>query len=79
MRTAKKIAWIYGPAFHISDLPEGRNIILVSLNANDHSDLVLNGQPIAAEVVVLNPADAETANHAVPDDTHTNHSIETKG
>ena len=74
-----KIARLYGPAFHIADLPEGRNTLLVSLNANDHSDLVLNGQPIAAEVVVLNPAAAETAKHAVPGDTLTNHSIETKG
>ncbi|MBB5517160.1 hypothetical protein FHS89_003207 [Rubricella aquisinus] len=42
-----KIARLYGPAFHIADLPEGRNSKSVSLNANDHSDLVLSGQPIA--------------------------------
>ncbi len=75
----QKIARLYGPAFHIADLPEGRNIISVSLNANDHSDLVLNGQPIAAEVVVMNPAAAATANRAVPANMLTNHSIETKG
>ena len=75
----QKIARLYSPAFHIADLPEGRNIILVSLNSNNHSDLVLNGQPIAAEVVVMNPAVAETANRADPANTLTNHSIETKG
>ncbi|MGR3513023.1 MAG: hypothetical protein ACU0GG_09685 [Paracoccaceae bacterium] len=75
----QKIARLYGPAFHIADLPEGRNDISVSLNANDHSDLVLNGQPIAAEVVVMNPAAAKEANRAVPANTLTNHSIETKG
>ncbi|WP_424929473.1 hypothetical protein [Amaricoccus tamworthensis] len=75
----QKIARLYGPAFHIADLPKERNIISVSLNANDHSDLVLNGQPIAAEVVVMNPVAAETANRAVPANRLTNHSIETKG
>ena len=75
----QKIARLYGPAFHIADLPEGRNVVSISLNANDHSDLVLNGQPIAAEVVVMNPAAAATANRAVPVNTLSNHSIETKG
>ena len=75
----QKIARLYGPAFHIADLPEGRNIISVSLNANDHSDLVLNGQPIVADVIVMNPSAAETANPVAPADTLTNPSIETKG
>lgn len=75
----QKIARLYGPAFHIADLPEGRNIISVGLNANDHSDLVLNGQPIAADIVVMNPAAAETANRVAPANTLTNPSIETKG
>lgn len=75
----QKRARLYGPAFHIADLPKGRNVISVSLNANDHSDLVLNGKPIAADVVVMNPATAEAANHAVPANTLTNPSIETKG
>ncbi|MEM7091277.1 MAG: hypothetical protein AAF496_17115 [Pseudomonadota bacterium] len=49
----QKVTRLYGTAFHLSDLPPGRNVISVGLNANDHSDLVLNGQPIGAEVVVV--------------------------
>lgn len=75
----QKIARLYGPAFHIPDLPEGRNVISVSLNANDHSDLVLNGQPIFAEVTVMNPGNAQSADRAVSIRSITDQPTETKG
>lgn len=75
----QKTARLYGPAFHIADLPEGRNIISVSLNANDHSDLVLNGQLIVAEVTVMNPADAQSADRTVPIKLISDQPSETKG
>lgn len=75
----QKIARLYGPAFHIADLPEGRNVVSASLNANDHSDLVLNGQPIVADVTVMNPANAQSANHAAPIKSITDQPAETKG
>lgn len=75
----QKIARLYGPAFHIADLPEGRNVVSVSLNANDHSDLTLNSQPIVAEVTVMNPADARSADRAVPIKSITDQPTEKKG
>lgn len=38
-----KLARTYGPWFHISDLPEGEHEIRVTLNANDHSQLAVEG------------------------------------
>lgn len=58
---------------------QGQSVVTVSLHANDQADLVLNGKPIAAEVLVMNPASAETANHRTSTNTHSNQSIQTKG
>jgi hypothetical protein len=44
----KKVARLYGPWFHLGDLPLGRHSLQVTLNANNHAGLVLNGEPIAA-------------------------------
>lgn len=49
----QKITRLYGTAFHTADMPPGENVVSVSLNGNDHSDLVLDSVPIRAEVVVL--------------------------
>lgn len=75
----QKIARLYSPAFHIADLPEGRNVVSVSLNANDHSDLVLNSQSIVAEVTVMNPTNAQSADRAAPIKSITDQPAETKG
>ncbi|KAJ55805.1 hypothetical protein ACMU_08500 [Actibacterium mucosum KCTC 23349] len=45
-----KVARLYGPAFHLSNVPKGHNVVTVSLNANDHSDLTVLGEPIFAQV-----------------------------
>lgn len=75
----QKIARLFGPAFHIAALPEGRNIVSVSMNANDHFDLVLNSQPIVAEVTVMNPANPQRADRAVPIKSITDQPTDTKG
>ncbi len=48
-----KVARVYGPWYHLSGLTVGSHIIRVSLNANDHSEFVLNGKPIEAIVEVI--------------------------
>ncbi len=48
-----KHARIYGDWFHISALPRGHNVILVTLNANDHSALSLNGSTVEHELMVM--------------------------
>lgn len=49
-----KIARTYGPWIQLDALPPGRHEIRVTLNANDHSQLSLNGTPIeaTAELVI---------------------------
>jgi len=37
----EKVARIYGPWFHIGSLPKGRNELMVTVNANDHSHLAV--------------------------------------
>ncbi|MEM7668781.1 MAG: hypothetical protein AAF317_06460 [Pseudomonadota bacterium] len=52
----EKLTRLYGTSYHLSNLPPGRNVVSVSLNANDHSGLLLAGQPIVAEAVIVLPA-----------------------
>ncbi|MFV0473424.1 MAG: hypothetical protein ACK5MQ_04360 [Pikeienuella sp.] len=42
-----KIARLYGPWAHLAALPEGAKV-MVSLNANDHRPLSVEGAPVAA-------------------------------
>ncbi len=49
-----KLTRLYGTAYHLASVPEGKHIISVSLNANDHSELVLEGVPIAASKTIEN-------------------------
>ncbi|MEO0566940.1 MAG: hypothetical protein AAF066_04360 [Pseudomonadota bacterium] len=51
----EKQARVYGTAFHLADLPPGEHEISVSLNANDHSTLAIDGKPIEARVTVTQP------------------------
>jgi len=48
----EKLARIYGDWFHIGTLPTGKNMISVSLNANDHSALAYNGELLEHKQVV---------------------------
>ncbi len=43
-----KLARIYGSWFHLSDLSAGEHEIRVTLNANDHSHLAVDGKAIEA-------------------------------
>ncbi len=42
----KKIARIYNSWYHLESLPPGKNSVTVSLNANNHAALAINGKPI---------------------------------
>ena len=46
-----KYARAYGPWLLVKNAPSG-SVIRVTLNANDHSDWGIDGQPIAAEITV---------------------------
>lgn len=43
-----KLARLYGTWFHIGALPEGKNEIVVTLNANDHAALAVGDTPLQA-------------------------------
>ena len=47
-----KIARLYGAWFHIPELPQGTNVISVTLNANDHRQLSVGESGLQAEQVV---------------------------
>ena len=47
-----KMARLYGPHFHIPDLPVGENTLRVTLNANNHASYAVNGEPVAAEITL---------------------------
>ena len=48
----RKIARLYGPWMHIASLPEGEVEILVTLNANDHRLLSVDGIPVEARFLL---------------------------
>ena len=48
-----KLARIYGDWFHIGTLPNGHNLISVTLNANDHSLLTQNGDILEHKFIVI--------------------------
>ena len=45
-----KVARLYGPWFHIAALPSGETTVEVTLNANDHRPLAVEGEPLAARI-----------------------------
>jgi len=47
-----KIGRLYGPWLHLPDLPKGEVTVEVTLNANDHRPLAVNGAPITAREVL---------------------------
>jgi len=50
-----KLSRLYGDWLHLSDLPQGKVEVKVSLNANSHSQLQVDGQPVEAYVTIDNP------------------------
>jgi hypothetical protein len=53
----EKIARLYGPWHHLSNLPPGRHVLSVRLSTNRHQELHYQGQAIAAEttLTITNP------------------------
>ena len=61
----EKLNRVYGPYYHIPALSPGAHEIRVTLNANSHNDLTLNGEPIEATATVTTSAAAhDHASHA---------------
>ncbi|WP_069301389.1 hypothetical protein [Neptunicoccus sediminis] len=50
-----KRARLYGNWFHLDDLTPGDHVIAVELNANSHSPIHVNGQPVRVELQVNAP------------------------
>ena len=49
-----KLGRLYGNWLHIGELPKGDVEVKVSLNANSHSALLVDGMPVSATVHVQN-------------------------
>lgn len=47
-----KLTRLYASSYHLAALPQGEHVVSVSLNANDHSELVLQGTPISASTTL---------------------------
>ena len=52
----KKVTRLYGEWYHIPTLAPGTHKITVTLNANSHEDLTINGKPISATQEVRVPS-----------------------
>ncbi|MEM7242378.1 MAG: hypothetical protein AAF429_09350 [Pseudomonadota bacterium] len=50
-----KMARLYGPHFHMPDLPTGEHRLRVTLNANNHASYAVNGQAVAVEALLVQP------------------------
>lgn len=48
-----KIARTYASWFHLSALPKGEHEVRMTLNANDHSQLAINDQPVEATLMLV--------------------------
>jgi hypothetical protein len=46
----EKVARLYAPWFHLPALPPGEYRLRVTLNANSHEELAVDGTPLAAEI-----------------------------
>ena len=51
----EKLGRVFEPEYHIDQLPAGEREIRVSLNTNDHSDLVYDGKKLEATTTVMVP------------------------
>ncbi|MHA7775548.1 hypothetical protein [Roseibium sp. M-1] len=48
----EKVARVYGPWFHVPALPKGAAMVEVTLNANDHSTLAIDGDVLKKSVMI---------------------------
>ena len=55
-----KLNRVYGPRYHIGGLEAGEREIRVTLNANSHNELRVNGEPLEAALTVNVPDAAHT-------------------
>lgn len=55
-----KLNRVYGPRYHIAGLEAGEREIRVTLNANSHNELRVNGEPLEAALTVNVPDAAHT-------------------
>lgn len=51
----RKISRLYGPWYHLESLPPGTHKVTVSLNTNDHGELIHQGKPIQATATIQAP------------------------
>jgi len=49
----KKITRLYSQWYHLNSLSKGAHIVKVSLNANDHAELVLGKETVSASVTII--------------------------
>ena len=71
-----KLNRVYGPRYHIAGLEAGERELRVTLNANPHNELRVNGEPLEASLRVTLPDDSHT--HAAAH-THTRAAIAADG
>lgn len=73
-----KLGRVFESHYHIADLEPGQNVIRVSLNSNDHSELTYDGAPVesTAIVVVPNAGQASNDDHSRDDHDHQGHDHE---
>ena len=77
----EKLGRVFEPDYHIADAPPGEREVRVSLNTNDHSDLVYNGEKVESTVTVTVPDVGQASGTGQPahsDDGHS-HSHGTTG
>ena len=63
-----KLNRVYGHRYHISGLEAGEREIRVTLNANSHNELTVNGEPLEAALTVNVPSTGHTHVAAHPQD-----------
>ena len=54
-----KISRVFGPEYHLENLDPGMREIRVTLNANNHSELMIDGEVVDATAMVAIPESAE--------------------
>ena len=60
----EKLGRVYGESLHIAKLEPGTHTITYALSANDHSEYVVDGEPLAAEVTVEVPESDDAGGHS---------------
>ena len=71
-----KLNRVYGPRYHIAGLAAGERELRVTLNANPHNELRVNGEPLEASLMVNVP---ETAHSHAAAHTHRRDAAEADG